>query len=288
MSDGKIGFIGLGNMGGPIAANIARGGHDLIVFDAAGTAERAPDGAEIAGSIAEVAAAAETILLSLPDGPVVAAVAEEIAESNARVTSALVDLSTIGIAAAREVHARLSRADIAYLDAPVSGGTAGAKAGTIAVMCGGDAAQFDRRSPVLASMSTNVVHVGDSPGQGQAMKLANNFLSATAMAATSEAVAFGVAQGLDMAQMLEVLNASSGQNTATSDKFPNRILPGKYDAGFTNTLLTKDVTLYLENVRAAGTPDTIGAVLTAIWQRFQAAEPDADFTRIYPFTRDRR
>ncbi len=288
MSDGRIGFIGLGNMGGPIAANIAAGGHDMIVFDAAGTAARAPDGVAVAASVAEVAAAAETVLLSLPDGPVVAAVVEEIAESNARVTSALVDLSTIGIAAARQVHARLSRADIAYLDAPVSGGTAGASAGTIAVMCGGDAALFERLSPVLSSMSRNLFHVGDTPGQGQAMKLANNFLSATAMAATSEAVAFGVDQGLDMAQMLNVLNASSGQNTATSDKFPNRILPGKYDAGFTNTLLTKDVTLYLENVRAAGTPDTMGAVLTDVWRRFQAAEPGADFTRVYPFVRDRR
>lgn len=288
MSGGRIGFIGLGNMGGPIAANIARGGHDMIVFDAAGTADRAPDGVDIAASVAEVAAAAETVLLSLPDGPVVASVAEEIAESNARVTSALVDLSTIGIAAARQVHARLSRADIAYLDAPVSGGTAGAEAGTIAVMCGGDAALFQRLEPVLSSMSRNLFHVGDMPGQGQAMKLANNFLSATAMAATSEAVAFGVAQGLDMAQMLDVLNASSGQNTATSDKFPNRILAEKFDAGFTNTLLTKDVTLYLENVRAAGTPDTMGATLAAIWQRFQAAEPGADFTRIYPFVRDQR
>ncbi len=288
MSDGKIGFIGLGNMGGPIAANIAKGGHDLIVYDAAGTADRAPAGADIAASVAEVAAAAETVFLSLPDGPVVAAVAEEIAESNARVTSALVDLSTIGIAAAQQVHARLSRADIAYLDAPVSGGTAGAKAGTIAVMCGGDKALFERLEPVLSSMSRNVFHVGDTPGQGQAMKLANNFLSATAMAATSEAVAFGVEQGLDMAQMLDVLNASSGQNTATSDKFPNRILPDKYDAGFTNTLMTKDVTLYLENVRAAGTPDTMGATLAEIWQRFQAVEPDTDFTRIYPFVRDKR
>ena len=288
MSDGKIGFIGLGNMGGPIAANIAGGGHDMIVFDAAGTADRAPAGTRIAASIAEVAAAAETIFLSLPDGPVVAAVAEEIAESNARVTSTLVDLSTIGIAAAQQVHARLSRADIAYLDAPVSGGTAGAKAGTIAVMCGGDKALFERLSPVLSSMSRNVFHVGDTPGQGQAMKLANNFLSATAMAATSEAVAFGVEQGLDMGQMLDVLNASSGQNTATSDKFPNRILPDKYDAGFTNTLMTKDVTLYLQNVRAAGTPDTVAATLTDVWQRFQAAEPGADFTRIYPFVRDKR
>lgn len=288
MSDGRIGFIGLGNMGGPIATNIAAGGHDLIVFDAAGTVDRAPAGAAVAASIAEVAAAAETVFLSLPDGPVVAAVAEEVAESNARITSALVDLSTIGIAAAQQVHARLSRSDIAYLDAPVSGGTAGARAATIAVMCAGDAALFQRLESVLASMSRNVFHVGDTPGQGQAMKLANNFLSATAMTATSEAVAFGVAQGLDMAQMLDVLNASSGQNTATADKFPNRILPAKYDAGFTNTLMTKDVTLYLENVRAAGTPDTVSAMLAEIWQRFQAAEPGTDFTRIYPFVRDGR
>lgn len=282
----KIGFIGLGNMGQPMAANIARAGHRMIVYDAAGTEARAPEGAEIAGSVAEVANAAETVLLSLPDGPVVAAVAEEIVASNARVTQIVVDLSTIGIEAAGKVHSRLRDARIDYADAPVSGGTAGAAAGTVACMFAGSAEAFERMRPVLSAMAKNLFHVGTAPGQGQAMKLLNNFLSATAMAATSEAIAFGQAQGLDMKLMLDVLNVSSGQNTATADKFPNRILPERYDAGFTNILMSKDVSLYHACARAAGTPDRLGATVAAVWERFRTAEPGADFTRIYPFTRD--
>ena len=115
------------------------------------------------------------------------------------------------------------------------------------------------------------------------MKLANNFLAATTLAATSEAVAFGTALGLDMATMVEVLNASSGNNTATSDKFPNHVITGRYASGFANSLMAKDVRLYLAEVDEQGGPTTIGAVTAAIWERFAAAEPGVDFTRIYPF-----
>jgi 3-hydroxyisobutyrate dehydrogenase len=120
------------------------------------------------------------------------------------------------------------------------------------------------------------------------MKLLNNYLSAVALAATSEAVSFGLTQGLDVKGMLDVLNASSGQNTATSDKFPNRILPGLYDAQFRNTLMLKDLTLYGENVAAAGTSSDVSRVVREVWRRFATAEPDADFTRIFPFVRDKR
>ena len=284
----RVGFIGLGNMGRPIAANIAEGGHEMIVYDAAGTAERAPDGAQVAASVAEVASQADHVLLSLPDGAIVASVAAEIIESNARRVATVADTSTIGIEAAQAVHARLADARIEYVDAPVSGGTAGAAAGTIAVMFAGARETFERLLPVFEAMSSNVFYIGAEPGQGQAMKVANNFLSATAMAATSEAIAFGTEVGLDPAVMVEVLNASSGQNTATSDKFPNRILNDKYDAGFTNTLLHKDVRLYLEAARRAGTPDAVSAVVVDYLRRFEEAEPGIDFTRIYPFIRDKK
>jgi 3-hydroxyisobutyrate dehydrogenase len=121
------------------------------------------------------------------------------------------------------------------------------------------------------------------PGLAQAMKLANNFLSATALAATSEAVAFGMSVGLDMATMVEVLDASSGHNTATSDKFPNHVLTGRYASGFSNSLMDKDVRLYLGAVTAAGGPAAIGTVTADVWSRFAAAEPNVDFTRIFPF-----
>ncbi len=289
MSDvGRVGFIGLGNMGRPIANNIAKAAHEMIVYDAAGTAERAPEGAIVAGSVAEVAGSAEHVLLSLPDGKIVASVAEEIIESNARRVVTVVDTSTVGIDAARTVHKRLADAQVEYVDAPVSGGTAGAAAATISVMFAGAEATYERLLPVLSSMSKNVFYIGAEPGQGQAMKILNNFLSATAMAATSEAISFGVAEGLDPQLMIDVLNASSGQNTATSDKFPNRIIPEKYDAGFTNILLDKDIGLYLEAVKRAGTTDRIGDKVIEVWRRFLQAEPGADLTRIYLFIRDKR
>ena len=127
------------------------------------------------------------------------------------------------------------------------------------------------------------MRVGADPGMGQAMKLLNNFLSATALAATSEAIAFGVAAGLDMATILEVLNASSGQSAASRDKFVDHILPQTYASGFANSLMAKDVALYLQAAEREGTPVTVGTVTGAVWQRFAAEEPGVDFTRIHPF-----
>ena len=136
---------------------------------------------------------------------------------------------------------------------------------------------------MLAGLSDRRHRVGDRPGLGQALKLANNFLSATALAATSEAVAFGTALGLDMATMVEVLNASSGNNTATSDKFPNHVLTRRYASGFTNSLMAKDVQLYLRAATEQHGPTTVGAVTAAVWDTFATQEPGVDFTRIYPF-----
>ncbi len=140
-----------------------------------------------------------------------------------------------------------------------------------------------RVEPVLAGLSDVRHRVGDRAGLAQAMKLANNFLSATALAATSEAIAFGLSEGLDMATMLEVLNGASGRSAATSDKFPNHVLTGRYASGFTNTLMAKDVDLYLRAAEDAGHTASLAAVTASVWERFAAAEPGADFTRIYPF-----
>ena len=281
----RFGFVGLGNMGRPMAANLAEAGFDLVVHDAAGTAARAPADTTVAESLAEVAATAETIFLSLPDGPASVAVAEALAGLVARATTTVIDLSTIGISAAERAAEILAARSIAYADAPVSGGTSGARAGTITVMWGGDARLLERHRAAIEAFSGHAFHVGDKPGQGQAMKLSNNFLSATAMVATSEAVIFGLAHGLDLALMLSVLNVSSGRNTATSDKFPNRIATGTYDAGFHTALLAKDVRLYLEGVQATGTPAEVGAMVADIWRRAALAMPGSDYTRVYEFVR---
>ncbi|MDX1514948.1 MAG: NAD(P)-dependent oxidoreductase, partial [Gammaproteobacteria bacterium] len=246
MTDKAYGFIGLGNMGRHMAANMAKKGTDLMVYDKAGTAERAPAGAARANSAAEVASRVETVFLCLPDGDIVHSVIEELLGAAPRALKRVVDTSTIGIPAAERGFETCQAMGIEYVDSPISGGVAGARNATLAVMFAGGAETFEQLSPVYRQMAGNVFRVGGRAGQGQAMKLLNNFLSGTAMAATSEAIAFGIGQGLDMKTMLEVLNVSTGRNTATSDKFVNRVLTETYDAGFLAKLLYKDIRLYRE------------------------------------------
>ena len=283
MSAMRFGFAGLGQMGGPMAANIVAAGFDLSVFDKAGTADRAPDGAKPLESLDALAAVVDTLFLSLPDGPVTLAVARDLAALQDRAVSVVIDLSTIGLEAAKEAGQILADAGIQYIDAPVSGGQSGAIAGTITVMWGGPAKVLEIHRDVITAIAKNLFHVGDQAGHGQTVKLLNNFLSGTAMAATSEAVAFGLSQGIEMKSLLDVVNVSTGRNTATSDKFPNRVLTGSYDAGFKTKLLTKDVGLFLDNAKAAGTPTAVAETVVDLWRRCDAALPDSDFTRIYEF-----
>ena len=283
-----LGFIGLGNMGAPMVANLAAAGCDLRVHDKAGTSDRAPEGATTAASAAAVAAAAGAVFLSLPDGDACREVTRAIAATRGRATTVVVDFSTIGVAAAQDIARHLATAGIAYADAPVSGGRAGAVAGTLTVMWAGPAALLQRLRRALDAVAKNVFHVGDAAGQGQAMKLLNNFLSGTALAATSEAVAYGETQGLDPRTVIDVLNASTGRNTATADKFPNRILTGSFDAGFHTTLMAKDLRLYVESARTGGVCLDIGERVAETWQRADAELPDSDCTRIYEFVRGPR
>lgn len=271
-----------------MAANLARAGRRLVVHDVAGSAERSPPGAMVAQDNREVARLADTVILSLPDGEAVHAVVGELAGTEHARTRCVIDTSTVGVDAARAAHAFLAGAGIEYLDAPVSGGVSGARNGTVAVMFAGSDAAFVRYAPVLGGMAAHVVHVGREPGLGQAMKLLNNFLSAVAMTATSEAIALGERQGLGMATMLEVLNASSGRNSATADKFPNRILPGTYDTGFTSRLLEKDLRLYLEALEASGGEQVLASSVHRLWRRLEDAEANADITCIYPFVKEGR
>ena len=288
MTPRAIGFVGLGNMGGPMAGNLAGSGHEVVVFDAAGTQARAPRGARLAASNAALAGMVETIHLCVPDGRASESIAGEIAGAAGRRTRLVVDHSTIGVTAARRVHALLAGHGIAYVDAPISGGVSGAVNATLSVMYSGTETTLEMLRPVFKAMAANVFHVGRHPGQGQAMKLLNNFLSGTAMAATAEAVAFGVAQDLDMAMILEVVNASSGRNTATSDKFPRRVLTERYDAGFSSTQFDKDLGLYRDAADTVGTARPVSPAVQDLWRRLESADPGADITRMYPFVRDDR
>jgi 3-hydroxyisobutyrate dehydrogenase len=278
-----IGFIGLGNIGGPMAANVSAAGFPLVAYDAAGTAARLPNGASAATSCAQVAAEASIVFLSLPNAHAVASVVGEIAGAASRSLKTVIDLSTIGVQASRSASEVLSKASVNYLDAPVSGGVDGAKSRKIAVMCAGSRRAFDAAQPPLQALSERVFFVGTRAGQGQALKLLNNFLSATALAATSEAMVFGLRNGLTMTAILEVLNASSGRNTATFDKFPNHVATGKFASGFQNTLMNKDVDLYLEESTSEGCEGPLGILVADIWRRFSRDMPACDFTRIYEF-----
>jgi 3-hydroxyisobutyrate dehydrogenase len=281
-----VGFVGLGNMGSALAANLVAAGFDVVTHDIAGPAG-SPAGATFVNDLSSLADRTATVVLSLPDGDASEAVGRAIVEVPARQRRCVVDTSTIGLRAARTLHGILERAAIEYVDAPVSGGAAGARARTLTVMYAGSASACDAALPVLAGLSDRRFHVGERPGMAQALKLANNFLSATALAATSEAVAFGTAVGLNMTAMLEVLNASSGQSAASADKFVNHVATGTYSSGFANTLMAKDVALYLRETATEGVPSTIAAVTAQVWREFADSAPGADFTRIYPFTTGR-
>ena len=286
MESDAIGFVGLGNMGRPMATNLVNSGRAVVVHDAAGTQARAPRGARLAASNAALAATVEVVHLCVPDGRASESIAREIAGAPDRRTRLIVDHSTIGTAAAVRVHALLAGHGVEYVDAPVSGGVSGAVNATLAIMYSGSETTFETLCPVFESMAGNVFRVGSRPGQGQAMKVLNNFLSGTAMAATAEAVAFGVRQGLDMKMILDVVNASSGRNTATTDKFPNRVLTGTWDAGFHSTQLNKDLGLYRDAAEAIGASRPVSPAVSDLWRRLEAHEPNADISRVYPFVRD--
>jgi 3-hydroxyisobutyrate dehydrogenase len=281
-----IGWIGVGSIGHRMAAHLAKAGHKLVVADAASTA-RAPEGSKIAKSNAEVAANAETIILSLPDGKISVLVAKEIAAAPGRKAKTVIDTSTIGIAAAEEAAAVLAAAGVTYIDAPVSGGIAGADRATLSIMLACSEGDYERVKPIMALMG-KPFHIGPRPGQGQAVKLLNNFLSATAQSASCEAIAFGVKQGIPMAKILEVVNVSTGRNTATDDKFPRRIINEAYDAGFTAALQAKDVRLYVDNAKKSGIPSQVATVVEEVWNKFEKEWPGADITHMYPYTRDGR
>ena len=285
MTKETVGFIGLGNMGRPISTNLFNSGYPIVGYDIAGGAERLPEGATLGRDVGDVAARSDIMMMSLPDGNAMQGVTEEIIATNDRRASTVIDVSTSGVAAARTTSVRCRDSEIAFYDAPVSGGIPGAVAGTIAIMFAGPEEAFERLKPLLESIGKPFL-VGTEPGQGQAMKILNNFLSATAMIATSEAIAFGEAVGLDLELMVDVLNSSSGRSDATVTKFPMNIIPGTFDRGFTAKLLQKDIDLYRDAQTDAGTADRVSKEIVEGFREFYDADPEADITRIYPFVRD--
>ena len=278
-----IGFIGLGNMGQPMARRLVEAGHKLIVYDTRNdaTAPLVALGSQLASSPQDVADRVETVMASLPS----LQISEKVAIGDGGVIHGkrikrFIDLSTTGSRVAAKIAASLAKKNIVQIDSPVSGGVGGANKGTLAVMVSGPKSEIELVKDVLAVFG-KVFVIGEKPGMAQTMKLANNFLSATAMAATSEAVAMGVKAGLDPAVMIDVINAGSGRTTASDGKFPQAILPRTFNYGFATALMLKDVRLCFDEAKNLNVPNSVmGAVLDQ-WETTNTEYGgDSDFTAI--------
>ncbi|GIK86733.1 MAG: oxidoreductase [Betaproteobacteria bacterium] len=287
MAERTIGMVGLGNIGAPMASRLAEKfpvlGHDIAKDQAS-----APEGVAMVPSIAALAARADAICLSLPSAQAVLAVIGEVAGVPApgRRTRLIVELSTIGIDTAQR-SAELARAGgLAYLDAPVSGGVGRARAGSLAIMCAGAPEAVADADDVLRQLASRVFVMGEQPGLGQGMKLANNIISAAALAVTSEALIFGSRLGLAPEKMIDVINVSTGRTEVSEIKFTQTILPRNYRGAFSR-IMGKDVSLFLEGARSVGLDCGVARRTGEIWERFVADEPSKDFQYIYEYLRDK-
>jgi len=261
MAKEKLGFIGLGMMGGPMASNLAKAGHPMVVCD---VVDEAADrlvalGAERVATAQEVADQVETVLVSLPTPDVVRSVATGqggLVEGTK--IKRYIDLSTSGAIIAKEVGTALSAKGIRCLDCPVSGGSRGAEAATLALMVSGAKDLFDDVADILSSIGSAPFYVGAEPGMAQTAKVANNYLSAVANIATAEAMVMGVKAGIEAETLLEIFNRSSGMNRATSDKYPTFVIPRNFKSMRT-LLIHKDVNLCVEQAAAMGVPMWLGS-----------------------------
>ena len=261
MADEILGFIGVGDMGGPMASRLLDAGYTLFIHDVRheATAPLAARGATVLDSAKAVADAVKTVIVSLPTPDVVRAVA--IGDNGIIHGSSVrqyVDLSTTGAVMAVQISTALKEKGIEALDSPVSGGVRGAEAGTLALMVSGAKAFYEDMLPVFAAIGKNPFYLGEAPGLGQTMKLTNNYLSATANIATAEAMVMGVKAGLDPKIMVDVFNASSGRNDSTMNKVPNSILNRRFDKSMKQRLLYKDVRLCMAEAEALDMPMWLG------------------------------
>lgn len=288
----NIAFIGLGNMGGPMAANLAKAGHGIRAFDLSPeSCERASAvGIGIAASAAEAASGAELILTMLPAGKHVRAVLGDILPHLAK-GALLIDCSTIDVESARYLHQQGAGAGIATLDAPVSGGVGGAAAGTLTFMVGGEAAAFERARPVLEKMGKRIVHCGGA-GAGQAAKICNNMILGISMIAVSEGFALAEKLGLSHQALFDVASTASGQCWSLTSYCP---VPGPvpaspanrdYQPGFATGLMLKDLKLSQEAAASAGAATPMGALAAQLYALYSAQGGEgADFSGIIRFIR---
>lgn len=291
----RIGFIGLGNMGLPMARNLAAAGHSVAGYDkseAAGIAAEAV-GLALAADLAEAVADAEMVITMLPAGPQVREVylAEDGVLASVSRSALLIDCSTIDVASAREVAEAAAQRGNAMLDAPVSGGVAGAAAGTLTFMVGGEAAVLARAEPVLLAMGGTVVHAG-GPGNGQAAKICNNMMLGIQMISVAEAMALAEKLGLDPIKLHEISSRASGQCWSLTSYCPvPGPVPGSpanqdYRPGFTTAMMLKDLRLAQEAARTVGAATPLGAEAHQLYGLFaREGNEGLDFSAIIKMMR---
>ena len=283
MLEERVGFAGVGRMGGRLARRLIDAGYDLTIYDTNESAMRplAERGARTVISPAALASACDIVITCLPSPAVVQAAAlgaSGIADGDR--AKIFIDMSTTGPTSARRIAEGLAARGVVAVDAPVSGGMVGAERGTLAVMVSCPVETLSRIRPLLEVFG-KVFFVGTQPGLGQTMKLLNNLLSATAMAISSEAVVMGVKAGLDPRAIVDVINAGTGRNSATVDKIPRCVIPRTFNTGFAIGLLNKDIKLCLEEADALGVPMVVGAAVRQLIAITLASEgPDADMTEV--------
>jgi 3-hydroxyisobutyrate dehydrogenase len=273
----RVGFIGLGNMGAPMAGNLVRGGHDVMGYDVAtGRAQQVAQAhaARATESLAELARHAEIVITMLPSGR---EVREALIEAKGGALAAnlgagaiVIDMSSADPVGTRTLGGELARRNIALVDAPVSGGVPGAQNGTLAIMIGGDPAAVAAVKPVLAAMGKNLFEVG-GPGCGHAMKALNNFLAATSSAAGAEAIAIGRQFGLDPAVMADVINASTGRSFVSENLIKQHVLSGAYATGFALGLLAKDVKIAADLAEQIGVDAPVIRLVNGLWSEARDA-----------------
>lgn len=276
----KLAFIGVGRMGGPMATRLLERGCAVTVFDhdRAAVERLVALGATAAASAPEAQAGARLTFASLPTPEIVERVARDFAPAAPEAAPVFIDMSTTGSRAAARISTLLQAKGIAMVDAPVSGGIKGAIKGSLAISASGPAEPFAAALPYLEILG-KVFNVGTEAGQGQTVKLINNLLSAAAMAVSAEAVVMAEKAGLDVAQVLDIINSGSGRNSATADKILHHVVPRTFDYGFTIGLVDKDVRLCMEEADALGVPMIVGSAVRQLLSVCRhSSGVDADIT----------
>ncbi len=278
----RVGFIGVGNMGWPMAANLVKAGFAVTVMDAV-PGRAAKFAAEVGGAaaedVAQAVAGADAVVTILPTSKHVAAVVAEI-KPHLAAGALVIEMSSGVPGVTRQLAAELAAQGAAMVDCPVSGGVPRARTGDLAILAGGEPAQIDRAEPVLTAMGTSIHRCGGI-GAGQAMKALNNLVSAGGFLIGIEALLVGQQFGLDPAMMVDVLNASTGMNNSTQKKFKQFVLSRRFDSGFGLDLMVKDLTIALEVGRDAGLPTPFAALCREMWASAAALlGPGQDHTAV--------